>query len=224
MERSCIGVVIPAFNESATIAVVVEKVLTYGLPIVVDDGSTDATADLARGAGAVVVSHNSNRGYDEALDSGFARAAELNCTLVITLDADGQHDPRLLKKFIAFIDEGADVVVGIRDKRQRLAEHIFAFVTKHLYGIVDPLCGMKAYRLSVYKALGHFDSYDSIGTELALFAAKTGYRIRQIAISVTERDGAPRFGRRFSANYRILRALGIFFLNINRTRCINGDS
>lgn len=216
MERPRLGVIIPALNESATIVAIVENVLAYGLPIVVDDGSIDKTAELARHAGAVVVSHESNRGYDQTLNSGFARAAELECAIVITLDADGQHDPSLLGKFGALIDQGADVVIGIRDKRQRLAETAFALITRLLYGILDPLCGMKAYRLSVYKALGHFDSYESIGTELALFAAKRGYRIEQIAVPVRERDGAPRFGRRLSANYRILRALIVSFLKTQR--------
>jgi glycosyltransferase involved in cell wall biosynthesis len=214
MDRSRVAIVIPALNESATIARIVEEAGKYGVPIVVDDGSTDTTAKLAKLAGAVVVSHESNLGYDKALDTGFVRAEELNCTIVITLDADGQHTPSLLDNFTTLLDEGADVVIGIRDKRQRLAEHIFAFLTWHLYGIADPLCGMKAYRLSVYKALGHFDSYGSVGTELALFAAKNNFRIKQIAVPVMERNDAPRFGRKFSANYKIFRALVMSFVKI----------
>jgi hypothetical protein len=66
---------------------------------------------------------------------------------------------------------------------------------------------MKAYRLSVYKALGHFDSYGSIGTELMIFAAKKKYSIRQIAFNVRERSGESRFGHMLSANYKIIRAM-----------------
>jgi glycosyltransferase involved in cell wall biosynthesis len=216
MDRSRVGIVIPAFNESASIVSVIEKVLNFGLPIVVDDGSTDSTAALSSLAGAVVVSHDINRGYDKALNSGFARAEELGCTSIITLDADGQHDPNLLNKFIALLDDGTDVVIGIRHRQQRLAEHIFAFVARPLYGIADPLCGMKGYRMSVYKSLGHFDSYDSIGTELALFAAKNCFRIQQIEIQLRERNDAPRFGRKFSANYRILRALVMSFIRVHQ--------
>ena len=70
MDRSRIGIVIPAFNESATIAKIVEAVTKYGVPIVVDDGSTDNTGILASKAGASLVSHRCNHGYDTALDSG----------------------------------------------------------------------------------------------------------------------------------------------------------
>lgn len=214
MDRSRVGIVIPALNESSTIVVIVKTVKKYGIPIVVDDGSKDNTAELARQAGGVVVSHECNRGYDAALDSGFKKATEIECELIITLDADGQHDPSIIQKFIERIDAGADVVIGVRNKRQRLAENCFAFLTNILYGIFDPLCGLKCYRASVYQALGHFDSFNSIGTELTLFAVRRGYRIEQIPISISERNGEPRFGRKLYANYKIFRAMFISFFGI----------
>lgn len=207
MDRSGIAIVIPALNESATIEAVVETAGKYGMPIVVDDGSTDVTAELARQAGAVVVSHKSNLGYDAALNSGFKKAAELNSKVIVTVDADGQHDPSLIQKFIDAIDAGADVVVGVRSRRQRLAEHIFALYTRFRFGLKDPLCGMKAYRTEVYSALGHFDSCGSVGTELTLFAAKHGYQLNQIAFEVRERKGPSRFGQIFAGNYKIIRAM-----------------
>lgn len=209
MDRSRIGIVIPALNESATISGIAEAAAIYGVPIVVDDGSTDATAELAKRAGAVVVSHERNLGYDEALNSGFKKAAALGSEVIITLDADGQHNPSLLQKLIERIDAGADVVVGIRSRRQRLAEHLFAGYTRLRFGLKDPLCGMKAYRTAVYEALGRFDSYGSIGTELMLFAAKGRYRIDQMPFDVRERSDQPRFGRILMGNYMILRAMAI---------------
>lgn len=207
MDRSRIAIVIPALNESATITDVVEAAGRYGVPIVVDDGSTDNTAALAKRAGAIVASHEDNRGYDAALNSGFKRAAELGSEIIITVDADGQHDPSLIQKFIEAIDAGADVAIGIRSRRQRLAEHLFALYTNLRFGIKDPLCGMKAYRTVVYEALGHFDSYESIGTELMIFAAKKGCRFSQISFDVRERKGRSRFGQMFAGNYKILCAM-----------------
>lgn len=214
MDRSRVGIVIPALNESATIAAIVEAVKKYGVPIVVDDGSTDNTADLARQAGGIVVSHECNRGYDAALDSGFRKASEIACEVIITVDADGQHDPSLINKFIERIDAGAEVVIGTRSARQRLAEHVFAWYTRSRFGIHDPLCGMKAYKTSVYRALGHFDAYGSIGTELAIFAAKNGYRIDQIPFEVRDRLGESRFGRVLSGNYKIFRAMMLSFWRV----------
>lgn len=207
MDRSRVGIVIPALNESATILGIVEAVGVYGVPIVVDDGSTDATAELALLGGAVVVPHKKNLGYDAALNSGFKKAAELRSEIIITVDADGQHDPALIQKFIDAIDAGADVVVGIRSRRQRVAEDLFAWYANLCFGIKDPLCGMKAYRITVYNALGHFDSYGSIGTELTVFAAKKGFRLGQISFDVRERKGQSRFGQVLAGNYKIIRAL-----------------
>lgn len=197
----------PALNESRTIATVVSGALRSGIPIVVDDGSTDETGERARAAGATVVRHDANRGYDGALSSGFARAAEIGCEYVITLDADGQHDPTIIDRFVAALDDGAYLAAGVRHQRQRVGEVLFAWVANARWGLRDPLCGMKAYRIALYRELGHFDSYGSIGTELALFAAKRGKRIVQIPLTTRERVDAPRFGRRFWANMRILRAM-----------------
>lgn len=207
MDRFRVGIVIPALDEAATISSIVQSVEIYGVPIVVDDGSSDRTAILAKQYGAVVVSHEKNRGYDAALNSGFNKAVELNLELVITIDADGQHNPSLIQDFIRVIDSGADVVLGIRSHRQRLAEHLFAWYTRSRFQIDDPLCGMKAYRMAVHKACGHFDSYLSIGTEMAIFAATNNYQLRQIPFTVREREGQSRFGWVILANYKILRAM-----------------
>lgn len=207
MDRSRIGIVIPALNEAATIQDVVGAVKKYGVPIVIDDGSSDGTAELARQAGAFVVSHERNRGYDAALNSGFKEAARLGKDVIVTIDADGQHDPSILEKFIDRIEAGADMVVGVRNRRQRIAEHMFAWFMNMRFGIKDPLCGMKAYRTIVYEALGHFDSYGSIGTELTVFAAKREYRLDQVPFVVRQRKDQPRFGRAFMGNYKIFRAM-----------------
>lgn len=209
MDRRRVAFVVPALNEQATIAAVVAGAARYGRPVVVDDGSTDATGEMARAAGAEVVRHPQNRGYDEALNSGVARALALGCDYIITLDADGQHDPTLLPTFVRLLDDGADVVIGVRDRHQRLAESLFALVARLRFRIRDPLCGMKGYRASICQELGHFDSYGSIGTELCLFAAVRGKRIAQHPVKTHDRVGAPRFGRRLSANCRIARAMVI---------------
>ena len=209
MDRLRVGIVIPALNEAASIESVVEGCLHAGIPIVVDDHSSDVTGDVARRAGATVVRHAERMGYDGALASGFRCAAELQCECIVTLDADGQHDPLLVAAFVSAIDAGADLVAGVRDRRQRFGEHVFSLVGRARWGIVDPLCGIKAYRMSLYKELGHFDSYKSIGTELALFAANRGKRVRQLPVKTRSRDGRPRFGGGMIANGRILRSLFI---------------
>ena len=212
MERHQIGIIIPAYNEAATIVAVVYSVSKLGAAIVVDDGSTDGTGNLAKEAGAFVVRYDVNRGYDQTLNSGFIYANESGYEYVVTMDADGQHDPYILEKFVQALNNGADVVVGVRDRFQRFAERVFSWIAFVKWGMRDPLCGMKAYRMGVFRELGHFDSYDSIGTELAIYAAKSGKEIVQLAVKTSSRADASRFGRKFSANQKIFRSLwiGIF--------------
>lgn len=207
MDRSDLAIVIPAFNEEATVHRVVSELVTYGTVIVVDDGSSDQTAIVAREAGALVVSHGINLGYDAALNSGFENALTLKCNFVITFDADGQHSATLVDPFLEALCDGYDVVIGVRSKRARTSEKIFGWVTDRLWGIKDPMCGMKGYRMEVYESLGHFDSYGSIGSELCVYAAKKGFRIAQIAFNVNLRGDKPRLGTIISANAKIFRAL-----------------
>lgn len=201
-----LAIIIPALNEAGTIVPVLEQVRGYGLPIVVDDGSTDNTAELSRLNGAEIVTHKHNRGYDGALSSGFARAAELGFDYAITIDADGQLPGQMIPDFVKQLDEGADLVVGIRDFVPRISELAFKVMARRFYGLQDPLCGMKAYRMSYYRKLGWFDSYRSIGTELMLYILREGGTLSQLPISTLPRDGKARIGGNLRANYIIGRA------------------
>lgn len=209
MARSKLAIVIPAYNEQKTIGVVVESLVNYGIVIVVDDGSEDDTSNIAHKNGAIVVKHNINQGYDKALNSGFKRASTLGSKIIITFDADGQHSASMIDNYLLEIEKGADVVVGIRNRKARFSETFFSYISSQLWNIDDPLCGMKAYRSCVYEKLGHFDSYGSIGTELCIFAAKYNFQIAQILFEVDERTDSPRFGTFWRANWKIFRALVI---------------
>ena len=208
-----VAVVIPAMNEAEDIVDVVAGVALFCMPIVVDDGSNDNTAMLAELAGAFVVKHAVNLGYDAALESGLFKAIELGFEFAITLDADGQHLPETLLSFNAELVAGADLVVGTREHYQRYSEALFSVVGKFLWGIKDPLCGMKGYKLSHLEKFGHFDSYKSIGTEFALFCARSGLDIRNVPITTKSRSGPSRFGSGLRPNLKILRALILGLIN-----------
>jgi glycosyltransferase involved in cell wall biosynthesis len=204
-----LAAVIPAFNEERSIEGVVRQVRRRALAIVVDDGSTDDTAILARAAGAHVVSHPVNRGYDGALETGLRAAITLGCTFAVTMDADGQHDETLLDQFGAELEAGADLVVGRRDRTQRWSETLFCVVGRTVWGLQDPLCGMKGYRLSKLINVAEINTYPSIGTELAISMVMAGIRVRQLKIKTRQRDGISRFGGGLNANLRICKALWI---------------
>ncbi|MCC6274391.1 MAG: glycosyltransferase family 2 protein [Leptospiraceae bacterium] len=208
MERHRLAVVIPAFNEEDTIGSVVKSVKPYGDPIVVDDCSTDLTKKIAEENGAIVVNHEKNSGYDNTLNSGIERAISLGYRYAITFDADGQHEPEFLKKYLDFLEGGYDLVTGIRPEYPRFSEQIYAIYTKLRYGWKDPLCGMKGYNLDLIKKRGYFSSYQSIGTEFTRYCFRKKFKVMQIPIPIYNRqDENPRFGRKLRANYKIIASI-----------------
>jgi glycosyltransferase involved in cell wall biosynthesis len=109
-------IVIPAYNEEATVAQVVrDAVRVADAVVVVDDGSRDRTSALAREAGAIVVRHAVNRGLGGALGTGIAAAVKLDAEAVVTMDADGQHRAAdAARVFERLAQGGADFVIGSR--------------------------------------------------------------------------------------------------------------
>jgi glycosyltransferase involved in cell wall biosynthesis len=106
---------IPAYQEATRLGPVVEATLRHLPVVVVDDGSTDDTAAVAEAAGATVLRQVPNQGKGAALRMGFRHALEAGCQAVVTLDADGQHDPAEIPAFLAAWEaSGAPLVVGCR--------------------------------------------------------------------------------------------------------------
>ncbi len=207
MVRSKVAIIIPAFNEEETITKVVKEATKFGKVIVIDDGSLDKTGEKAKRSGAILQIHKANLGYDAALNTGFKKAVKLKFNFIITLDADGQLEPKLLKKFIDVLNTGVSIILGVRNKKARLAEHIFGFYTTYRYGIIDPLCGLKAYRVEDYKSMQFFNSYKSIGTELMLRNISLGKKFKQVYFNVKERKDKTRFGNSILTNLKIFRSL-----------------
>jgi len=111
-------VLIPAFNEGRNVAGVINKIISLGLEVdvaVVDDGSRDETASIARTAGAVVVSLPFNMGYGVAIQTGYKYALRNGYDCLVQIDADGQHDPVFIAKMLEPVERGeADFVLGSR--------------------------------------------------------------------------------------------------------------
>jgi len=208
------AIVIPAFDEGGSIGEVVTSLREYAPVIVVDDASRDGTAGEAERAGAIVVRLAENVGYGGALDSGFRRASEEGFSLVVTSDGDGQHDPQEVGQFVSLLDEGWELVVGIRPGRHRLVERICALYARRAFGVEDPLCGLKGYDLRFYREYGGFDRRKSVGTELMTYALRHGARWTQRPITLRPRHGgeASRFYGGLRPNLRILRSLAALLL------------
>lgn len=108
--------IIPAYNEAGRIAPVIHKTQNHLPVLVVDDGSADQTAAVAKQAGAQVIRQVENQGKGAALQAGFRWAIDQGYSAIVTLDADGQHDPDEIPQFVkAYDTKGADLIIGKRD-------------------------------------------------------------------------------------------------------------
>lgn len=202
------AIIIPALNEAGTIAKVLADARQFGQVFVVDDGSSDSTSSIAEAEGATVVRHHKCRGYDSALSSGFAAASEAGCSVALTMDADGQLPVACIPLFFTKIDEGYAVVVGSRSKIPRYSERLFAILLRVSGSPVDdPFCGMKAYRLKLYRERSEFHAYQSFGTDLLVFAIRRGVKIANLPITVKDRTDQSRIGGRFRSEWLLMIAM-----------------
>lgn len=209
MGSSELAVLIPAFNESQSIGKVVNQLSRFAQVIVVDDGSSDGTAEQASMAGATVLSLDGNQGYDRALSAGVEFLSKSKLRGFVTCDADGQHDPADVQSVLMRIRE-QHVIVGVRSTKARLSEKFFSLVSKPLWGIEDPLCGLKGYSLVNFpdSASKHFAG--STGTGLAIGLISLGSQVENVPISALDREhGRSKFGRVLWANAKIFFSIGV---------------
>lgn len=202
-------VIIPAFNEGETIGRVISEVnqRNYDV-IVVDDGSTDQTSQVAKELGATVVRHPANKGYEIALSAGLSAAADMRFEIAITFDADGQFNPDDLLLFTQRQKlEGSDLVIGVRNRFNRNIEYALRLYGSYRFSILDPLCGLKLYRLSSISSLMPFDRLNLAGMEMAFKIAVSGGKISQIPIEVMDREDVSRFGSALIGTLKLMRVL-----------------
>lgn len=208
-------VIIPAWNEEKNIGRVIQDIQDYYIPIIlVDDASRDQTAKIASDMGCTVITHKHNLGYADAINSGLKKAVEMGYKRAATLDADGELDPRNVKGIFESMSKyDFKLFIGIRSHFNRFSEKLFSFYTKKKWAVEDPLCGLKAYDLEVFRKRPLFETFPSIGTDLALWMIESGNKFFQEKIITNKRQDASRFGGRLRGNYKILKAL---FLTLDK--------
>jgi len=192
------ALILPARDEAAAVGLVVARVPPSlgAVVIVVDNGSRDATAQVARAAGAEVVTEP-RPGYGWACVAGSRRAAELGCDVAVFLDADGTMDPEEISVLLQPIELGrADVVCGVRQAgrgampwHQALANRVIGFGLRRRGVCVGELGPYRAVRMETLAELGLGGSRFAWPAEMLIRARKTGARIVAVPVGYAPRAG-----------------------------------
>ncbi len=203
-----VAVAIPAYQAAPSVGGVVERALGQ-LPdvLVIDDGSTDGTADAARRAGAEVVSLPSNRGKGAALQAAFRELFGRGFEAVVTVDADGQHLPEQIPILLEAAAAGADLVLGTRERlfeqmsrlrrnSNRLSSTAIAWVAGQ--PLADVQTGFRWYSKRLIEAVGFPEPRFEAESAVVVRAVRRGFRLITVPVDLGFADG------RLTSHYRPL--------------------
>lgn len=210
--------IIPAYEAEPTLATVVlgvRNVLPEAEILVVDDGSTDDTRMVARSVANHTIEFDRNRGKGAALQAAFAFAIEHDYDTVLTIDADGQHDPAFAPAMIRALDR-ADVVVGTREiagrsvpAHRRVANVVSSAMTRAVSGasIQDSQSGYRAIRVEVLRHVRAQGTRFEFETDFLILAARRGFRLAEVPISTVYGTPTPSHFRAVRDAVRVLRVI-----------------
>lgn len=212
-------VLIPAFNESGMIARVIRQVGEHGFRvIVVDDGSTDDTAAIARANGAIVLSHLLNLGQGAALETGMTYLRTISSEWVIHFDADGQHDAHHISRMLAALNE-ADVVLGSRflagaetpgmsigRKRLLVLARIFQNLLTGVR-LTDAHCGFRALNRKALNLIRLRESGMAHATEIIVEIRRHDLKVKEVPVRIAYSDYSKAKGQSAFNAFQIIATL-----------------
>jgi glycosyltransferase involved in cell wall biosynthesis len=227
-------VVLPAWNEQDSVGLIItetQAAIPSAKVLVVDDGSTDRTAEVACEAGATVVSSPFNLGVGGAMRIGFRYALARGFGTLVQLDADGQHDPRDIERLVDVLEQGPDphVVVGARfsgvgdfavPRARRLAMRLLAvylsYVTKTK--LTDVTSGFRAHNRSAIELFAHVYPCDYLAdtVESLVINARVGGRVTQAPVEMRPRFAGASSQSSWWAMAYLLRVVVMLAINVVR--------
>ncbi|MBX3417225.1 MAG: glycosyltransferase family 2 protein [Pirellulaceae bacterium] len=201
---------IPVFNEARTLNEVLDAVVAVGTDVlVVNDGSTDQTAELLAARSDIqVIHHAKNSGYGAALLTAFQGAVQGNYDVIVTMDCDGQHEPQCILPISQRLQESeADIVSGSRYldtagqrgsapiERRRINFEITQFLNARLgLSLTDAFCGFKAYRVSILPGFDLTETGYAMPLELWVQASRLGLKVIEYPVPLIYLDEKRSFG------------------------------
>lgn len=225
-KEKSIVVCIPAYNEEKNIAKLIVDLKKYSNKIiVVDDGSSDYTAKIARELGVIVLQHEKNMGKGEALRSCFTQAMTYSPDVVVTMDGDGQHDPDCIPDLIKpILDKKADVVIGSRSKDTKMPAHrkiglsAINFLSRKASktNVNDTQSGFRAFSNNSIRTIAQLRSQDySVEFEQLSVLSEKGFVIKEVPVKIIY-DGLEKTSKKNFLSHGGELILGSLFMIIER--------
>jgi glycosyltransferase involved in cell wall biosynthesis len=235
-DRSTCLAVVPAYNERATVAGVIEA-LHRETPqldvLVIDDGSTDTTALLAERAGAQVLRMPFNLGIGGAVQAGFKFAAENGYDYMVQVDGDGQHDPGEIRKLFAAAQgpDRVDMICGSRFSTdtgyiapisRRTGIHLFAFLLSLLLRqpVTDPTSGFRLYNRRAISLFARDYPHDYPEVEAVLMLHHSRLTMREVPVRMFQRGGGASSISSHKSFYYMVKVLLALFVGLGRRRAV----
>ena len=224
-------VVVPAHNEEDSVATVIGEIRAADPDfeiVVVDDGSTDRTAESAEKAGAIVLKLPFNLGIGGAVQTGYQYALENDFDLAVQVDGDGQHDPSEIARLLEPILEGrADMVVGTRfaegggyrgTRMRRVGIHIFAAIVSMLVRarVTDTTSGFRAVNRKAIRLFAADYPHDYPEVEATVVLARHGLRMIEVPVQMRVRETGNSSITAFRSVYYMIKVLLALFIGLFR--------
>jgi glycosyltransferase involved in cell wall biosynthesis len=219
MTAKRVVVVIPAFNEERTIVEVIQGLKQRGFTtlIVVDDGSSDRTGELASHEGAIRLRHILNRGLGGSLGTGISAALRLGAEVIVTFDADGQHDPDNIMRLLEPVELGeAEVVIGSRmldprgmPYRRRMANWTANVVTYLLFGgwTTDSQSGLRAFSSRAATRMRIITTGMEVSSEIIAETVRNRLKWKEVSVKAIYTDYSLSKGQSFTVGLQTLMKL-----------------
>jgi glycosyltransferase involved in cell wall biosynthesis len=208
-------ILIPSFNELNNLKKFIKEIHKRYKVLIVDDCSSDNTSTWLKKNKINFIKNKKNIGYEQSLIKGLKILSKVKkVEKIITMDADGQHKIKHIKKFIKVSNnKNPDLIIGSRKKKNRFIESIISKIFQMKYSLEDPLSGFKLYKREKLKEM-KFDNFKKFFlVDLVLEFIKKKHKVISINIETNKRFDNPKVGDLMDTNFKMLSILVCVILN-----------
>jgi len=201
-------IIIPLYNEEKTINNVIEGINSLNINVdilIVNDNSTDnSISKIELKDNIRIINNQINIGYEKSLERGIEYSKNLNYKYIITMDADGEHNPSDIPRILEALYIGNSIVVTNRLKKNRISEYFLSSIFNYFFSISDPLSGFKGYDIEKLVKNDIKLRFIGVGSYILIKGIISNCKIKSLDIETNNRLGESRFGKGLKIELKII--------------------